>query len=208
MLLIGICGASGSGKTTLAEALIRRAGVPGAVISQDAYYIDHPELSFAERSRLNYDAPDAFDHALLYQDVCALLSGRPIPRRGYDFSRHRRADTGDIITPGDVLIVEGIHAFYDPRLRDQTFLKVYMNVDMDLCLLRRIQRDLKERGRDIDGIADQYRAFVKPMYEKYIRHYIDAADLAVTRGGKNAPAVTMLAACLKSELTESLENDP
>lgn len=200
MLFIGICGASGSGKTTLADQLVRDMGVESLMINQDAYYIDHPDLTFEERTRLNYDEPSIFDHDLLYRDVCELLEGRPITRKAYDFSQHRRCDTQEILCPAQVLIVEGIHAFYDPRLTEKMFLKLYVNVEPDICLLRRIQRDIKDRGREIDNIAEQYLSTVKPMYDRYIRNYIHEADVVVMKGGKNHRIVPILAGYLQNEL--------
>lgn len=202
MLLIGICGASGSGKTTLARELVRDCGKRSVVINQDAYYLDHPDLSFEERTRLNYDEPCIFDHELLYQDVCALLDGKPITRKAYDFAAHRRCDTDEVIQPPEVLIVEGIHSFYDPRLRDKMFIKLYINVEPDICLLRRIQRDIKERGREIDGISEQYLTTVKPMYDAYIRNYVTEADVIVARGGKNARIVDILSGYVADELNK------
>ena len=134
MLFIGICGASGSGKTTLAWELVRDMGVESVVLNQDAYYTDHSDLTFEERTHLNYDEPGIFDHDLLYQDVCDLMAGRPITRKAYDFTEHRRCDTTQIIYPAPVLILEGIHAFYDDRLREKMFLKLYINVEPDICL--------------------------------------------------------------------------
>ena len=200
MLFIGICGASGSGKTTLAHELMRDMGADSVVINQDAYYLDHPDLSFEERARLNYDEPIIFDHDALYQDVCDLMDGKPITRKAYDYSEHRRRDTTEIIRPAQVLILEGIHAFYDPRLREMMFLKLYINVEPDICLLRRIRRDIIDRGRQIDNIADQYLATVKPMYDRYIRNYIHDADVVVMRGGKNTRIVPILAGYLQSTL--------
>ncbi len=202
MLFIGICGASGSGKSTLAAELVRDMGVESIVLNQDAYYLDHPDLTFEERVKLNYDEPCIFDHDLLYHDVCTLLEGKPITRKAYDFSQHRRSDTSDVITPGNakVLIVEGIHSFYDRRLLDKMFLKLYINVEPDICLLRRIQRDIKDRGRQIDNIADQYLSTVKPMYDRYIRNYIHDADVVVMKGGKNTRIVPILAGYVQSTL--------
>ena len=202
MLFIGICGASGSGKSTLAAELVRDMGVESIVLNQDAYYLDHPDLTFEERVKLNYDEPCIFDHDLLYHDVCTLLEGKPITRKAYDFSQHRRSDTSDVITPGNakVLIVEGIHSFYDRRLLDKMFLKLYINVEPDICLLRRIQRDIKDRGRQIDNIADQYLSTVKPMYDRYIRNYIHDADVVVMKGGKDNRIVPILAGYLQSTL--------
>ena len=164
MILIGICGASGSGKSTLADALANRLGDRCLVIQQDCYYRDHPDLSFTERAKLNYDEPGIFDHDLLLHDMNTLISGQPITRKAYDYTQHRRADTDELIYPHDVVILEGIHCFFDPRLMKLMFLKLYMKVDADICLLRRIERDILERGRSIDSISDQYRATVRPMF--------------------------------------------
>lgn len=200
MLLIGICGASGSGKTTLAQELVRDLNTQCLVLNQDAYYIDHPEMSFEQRALLNYDEPAIFDHDLLLKDVIALMDGQPIPRRAYDFSQHRRADTTEWLYPVRVLILEGIHTFYDRRLFERMFLRLYINVEADICLLRRINRDLKERGRTIDSVCSQYLSTVKPMYDKYIRNYGALADVIVTRGGKNARIVEILAGYLRDAL--------
>lgn len=203
MLFIGICGASGSGKSTLADSLQARLGDRCFVLQQDAYYYDHPDLTFQERTLLNYDEPAIFDHDLLLQDVKTLMAGQPIARKCYDYSEHRRADSGEIIYPRDVLILEGIHTFHDPRLCELMYLKLYMNVETDICLLRRIQRDIKERARDIDGISAQYLNTVKPMYDKYIKNYINEADVIVARGGKNARIVDILTGYVEDQLAKN-----
>ena len=200
MLFIGICGPSGSGKTTLANELMRDMGVKGVLINQDAYYFDHPDLTFEERTHLNYDEPGIFDHDLLYHDVCELMEGRPVTRKAYDFSLHARKDTDELIYPAPVLIVEGIHSFYDSRLRDKMFLKLYVNVEPDICLLRRIRRDINERGRQIDNIAEQYLSTVKPMYVRWIKNYIQDADVVVMKGGRNTCIVPILAGYLQNTL--------
>ena len=194
MLFIGVCGASGSGKSTLCDELVGRLDTSCLVINQDAYYIDHPDLTYEERSRLNYDEPGIFDHDLLLHDIECLLKGEPVSRKAYDFTQHRRADSDELLQPAQVMILEGIHAFYDPRLLEKMFLRLYINVEADICLLRRINRDIKERERSIDSISRQYLATVKPMYDKYIRNYINHADVIVTRGGKNSRMVDILAA--------------
>ena len=200
LLFIGICGASGSGKSTLAESLRARLGDRCFVLQQDAYYLDHPDLNPDERRLLNYDEPGIFDHDLLLSDITTLMNGQPITRKQYDFTLHRRADSTELIRPRDVLILEGIHCFYDEHLRDQMYLKLYMKVDPDICLLRRIERDIKERGREIDGIARQYITTVRPMYEQYIKGYISHADVIVAGGGKNARIVDILFGYVQSEL--------
>ncbi len=204
MLFIGICGPSGSGKTTLSEELVRAAGVSSTLIKQDAYYYDFPDCSFDERARMNYDEPGIFDHDLLLGDVSQLLAGRPVTRKSYDFSNYARNDSDELIIPGEVLIVEGIHAFFDDRLCERMFLKLYINVEPDICLLRRINRDIKERERSIDSITRQYLTTVKPMYDAHIRNYIHKADVIVTRGGKNARIVEILAGYLRDALEQKI----
>ena len=200
MIFIGICGASGSGKSTLADSLASALGKHAYVLQQDCYYKDHSHLPFEERCRLNYDEPGIFDHDALLADVKALMAGQPITRKGYDYAGHKRADTDEIITPPDVLILEGIHCFHDERLLELMYLKLYMNVDADICLLRRIERDITERGRSISSISDQYRSTVRPMFEKYIRSYVNLADVIVARGGKNARIVEILTGYVSDEL--------
>lgn len=201
MLFIGICGASGSGKSTLAQELATMVNRSILIINQDAYYLDHPDLSFEERCRLNYDEPSVFDHYLLLEDVKKLLAGERVPKKRYDYTRHCRADVpGVFMEPHDVIIVEGIHAFYDPRLRDMMDMKLYMHVESDICLLRRIERDIKERGRQIDNISMQYTTTVKPMFDQYIRNYEQYADVIVAGGGKDAKITEILAGYINNDL--------
>ena len=201
MLFIGICGASGSGKSTLADELATMVNRSILIINQDAYYLNHPDLSFEERCRLNYDEPSIFDHDLLLEDVKKLLAGERVPRKQYDYANHCRADLpGECMEPHDVIIVEGIHAFYDARLRAMMDLKLYMHVESDICLLRRIERDIKERGRQIDNISMQYTSTVKPMFDQYIRNYEQYADVIVAGGGKDAKITEILAGYINNDL--------
>ncbi|MEE0402471.1 MAG: AAA family ATPase [Christensenellales bacterium] len=178
MLFIGICGASGSGKSTLAEELATMVNKSILIINQDAYYKDHPDLSFEERCLLNYDEPSIFDHDQLLEDVQNLLEGRRVSKKRYDYSHHCRADVpGEYLEPHDVIIVEGIH-----------------------CLLRRIQRDINERGRQIDNISSQYITTVKPMFDQYIRNYEQYADVIVAGGGKDAKITEILAGYINNDL--------
>ena len=192
MLIIGICGASGSGKTTLAEELARRLGDRCIYLKQDAYYRDHSYLPFEERCKVNYDEPEVFEHDVLFSDLTALKHGRPISRKGYDYAEHKRADPGDPIAPAEVVILEGIHAFYDERVRTLMEMRIFIQVDPDICLLRRVRRDINERGRDVESVARQYVETVKPMYEKHIRNYAAYADIILANGGKNPRFVDML----------------
>ncbi|MBQ7886308.1 MAG: uridine kinase [Clostridia bacterium] len=201
MLFIGICGASGSGKTTLAEELSKMVNKRILIINQDAYYYDHPDMSFEERCALNYDEPSIFEHDLLLEDVRCLLKGKHVLRKRYDYPNHRRAPQAEeYLEPHDVIIIEGIHAFYDERLRELMDLKLYVRVDSDICLLRRIQRDINERGRAIDNISAQYLTTVKPMFDRYIRSYEQYADVIVAGGGKNAKINEILASYINNDL--------
>lgn len=198
MLTIGICGASGSGKSTLARALFERLKQRCILITQDCYYRDRSELPLEAREKINYDEPAAFDHDLLLDDMRKLRCGETITKKGYDYALHCRADSGEPIHPAQTLIFEGIHAFYDPRLLEIMDFKIYIHVDPDICLLRRIKRDIKKRGRQIDGIAEQYLTTVKPMFNQYINGYRDFADVIVVGGGKNQKVVDVLAHYIES----------
>ena len=191
-------------KAPLAEELKTSIGNGCTIINHDNYYRDFPNLSFPERARQNYDEPSIFDHDLFLSDISALLDGKAITRKDYDYTIHRRADHDDEwITPADVCIIEGIHVFHDPRLCEKMFLKLYMSVEADICLLRRIERDIKERERSIDSISAQYLTTVKPMYNKYIRNYIELADVIVANGGRNARIVDILTGYVRDALQGS-----
>lgn len=202
MLIIGICGASGSGKSTLAKELEARLHKRCVYLKQDCYYKDHPDMSFEERVGINYDEPKAFEHDALREDLFTLREGKPIFAKNYDYTQHRRCDSGVRIEPADVVLIEGIHVFYDEAVRDLLDFKIYIQVDPDVCLLRRVKRDIRDRGRSIEGVYRQYLDTVKPMYEKYIRNYIEYADLIVANGGKNARIVDILAHYINSGLIQ------
>ena len=201
MIIVGICGASGSGKSTLAKRIKDSLACSCIIIGQDCYYRNFPDLPFSERIKLNYDEPGIFDFDELLHDIELLESGTPITTKGYDYVNYERADRPDVlIPPPEVLVLEGIHMFYDKRICERMSLKVYLHVDVDICLLRRIKRDIKARGRSIDNIAEQYVETVKPVYEKYIANYINDADFAVMRGGKNKMAIDAISAYLTTKV--------
>jgi len=165
-------------------------------------------LPFEERTRINYDEPDIFDFDELLEDLETLERGQPITRNAYDYANHMRADSDELLQPPDVLILEGIHMFRDKRIADKMVLKVFMHVDVDVCLLRRIKRDIEVRGRSIQSISEQYLATVKPMYEEYVSKYILQADFAIMRGGKNRLAIDAISAYLSARLlAEKFERD-
>ena len=200
MIIVGVCGASGSGKSTLARRIKEALSCSCEIIGQDCYYKSFPEIPFEERVHLNYDE--------MIQDLNTLSAGKPITKKGYNYARHLREDSEELIYPPEVLILEGIHIFYDKRLCEMMSLKVYMHVDIDVCLLRRIFRDIKSRGRTIENISEQYLATVKPMFEKYIKDYINDADFAIMRGGKNRMAIDAISAYLTTKvLAERFEKE-
>lgn len=201
MIIVGICGASGSGKSTLAKRISDSLACSCVIIGQDCYYRNFPELPLEKRVTMNYDEPGIFDFDEMFEDVVKLEHGEPIVKKGYDYTNYLRADSSDeFIQPPEVLILEGIHMFHDKRICEMMALKVFLHVDVDVCLLRRIKRDIKARGRNIDNIYTQYLETVKPVYETYISHYIDDADFAVMRGGKNKMAIDAISAYLTTKV--------
>ena len=193
MLFIGICGASGSGKSTLAEELATMVNKSILIINQDAYYKDHPDLSFEERCLLNYDEPSIFDHDQLLEDVQELLEGRHVSKKRYDYSHHCRADVpGEYLEPHDVIIVEGIMALYDKKLRDLMDLKIFVDAEPDERLLRVIERDIAERAHPLDMLITKYRNVLKPMHDEFIEPTKQYADIIIPKGGSNERGIGIL----------------
>ena len=192
-LIIGIAGGSGSGKTTLALRLKERFGEDEVrLISHDSYYKRHDELPFAERCTLNYDHPDAFDNDLLIQHLKELKAGRSIQCPVYSFVDHNRTDQTVEIVPTKVIIVEGILIFQNPTLRDMFDIKIFVETDADVRILRRALRDVEERGRTLQSVVTQYLTTVKPMHEQYVEPSRKFADIIVLEGGRNLVALEMI----------------
>lgn len=202
-VVIGISGGSGSGKTTVAEKLLERIGEEDILlIKQDFYYKENNHLSFEERANLNYDCPDAFDTELLIEQIRTLMNGQAIEQPQYDFTIHNRKPERVHVKPRQIILLEGILILHDPELRDLMDIKVFVDADPDIRLLRRVLRDTRERGRTIDSIAEQYLETVRPMYEKYIHPTKKDADIIVPKGGFNHVAIDILEARIKSFLAE------
>ena len=198
-LIIGIAGGSGSGKTTLALRLKERFGENEVrLIPHDSYYKRHDDLPFEERCKLNYDHPDAFDNDLLIEHLKALRAGQAIDCPIYDYADHNRSDRTLHIEPAPVLIVEGILPFVEPALCALFDYKIDVDTDADERILRRILRDVKERGRSLDSVILQYRTTVKPMHEAFVEPSKRQADVIVPNGGENGPALEMLAHHIRS----------
>ncbi len=192
-ILIGIAGGSGSGKTTLADRLVEKFGREEvSILRHDSYYKRHDDLTYEERSRLNYDSPDAYETELLCEHIKKLKNGESVEVPVYDFTVHNRSDKTEHIDPAPVIVLEGILIFADPRLRDLMDVKIYVDTDADERILRRLKRDVRERGRSIENVIGQYLTTVKPMHELYVEPSKRAADLIVPRGGQNTVALEML----------------
>jgi len=180
-LIIGIAGGSGSGKTTIAAAVV--GSLPGLVLIQhDSYYRHRPELTFEQRSQVNYDHPASLETELLINHLSALAQGAAVEIPSYDFTRHLRSTETLTVNPAHVVIVEGILVLADPDLRSQLDLKIYVDTDPDLRLARRLQRDIDERGRTASSVLDQYFATVRPMHLEFVEPSKRYADLIIPEG--------------------------
>jgi uridine kinase len=196
-LLIGIAGGTGSGKTTLARCLVSELGRDVTVLEHDWYYRDRSGLSVHERENVNYDEPDALDNALLVAHLSALRDGRAVECPQYDFATHTRKPTTRAVQPSRIVAVEGILLFAIPELRDSFDLRIFVDTDDDIRLMRRIQRDLTERKRDIASIQGQYYGSVRPMHLLHVAPSKRHAHLIVPEGGENAQAMDVIIGRLK-----------
>ena len=203
-LLIGIAGGSGSGKSTVARK-IAEALTPASVafIDMDAYYRNHVELTLEERRRVNWDHPDAFDLDLLSHQLGALASGEPVQKPVYNFVTHLRDDRTETIPAADVVVVDGILLFVDERVRDLCDVKVFVDTDADVRLIRRIRRDMKRRGRPLEEILDQYLTSVQPMHLQFVEPSKRYADIIVPRGGHNTVAIDLIISTILRRLQGS-----
>ncbi|HIV86572.1 MAG TPA: uridine kinase [Candidatus Pygmaiobacter gallistercoris] len=192
MMVIGIAGGTGSGKTTLTDRLKEYFGDDVSVIYHDNYYKAHEGMSYEELCELNYDHPDAFDTDLLIDHLAKLRAGQAVDCPVYDFTVHNRSNRTIHVEPSRVLIIEGILIFQNPILRDMMDIKIFVDTDADVRLLRRISRDVKERGRSLDSVISQYLSTVKPMHEQFVEPSKRAADIIVLEGGRNEVALDMI----------------
>jgi uridine kinase len=192
ILVIGIAGGSGSGKTTLMKNLIARLGEQVTVLSHDNYYKRHDDMTYEERCLLNYDEPEAFDTSLMVYQLGELRRGFSVDCPVYDFTVHNRSNETTKIVPERVIIVEGILIFENKTLCNEMDIKIYVDTDADVRLIRRIKRDVAKRGRSLDSVLSQYLSTVKPMHEQFVEPSKKNADLVVLEGGKNLVALEMI----------------
>ena len=206
-ILIGIAGGSGSGKTLVARTLVRDLGSSRvAIVDQDSYYRDFDDIPVAERDLRNFDHPDAFDNALLKEHIRGLLDGKTVQQPIYDYTRHARLKETRPVGDHVVIVLEGILIFVDEELRDMMDIKVFIDADPDVRLIRRIERDIKERGRAIESIQRQYQATVRPMHLQFVEPSKRYADLIVPEGGHNRVAIDLMKVKIKDLLRERGED--
>lgn len=191
-LIIGIAGGTGSGKTTLVDRLVEQFGEDVSVLAHESYYTEHHDLSLEERQALNYDHPASFDTDGLIADLEALRDGKSVRCPVYDYDLHDRTDETREVLPNKVILVEGILIFENKALRDLLDIKIFVETDDDVRLLRRILRDVKQRGRALDDVAERYLSTVKPMHQQFVEPSKRYADVIVPEGGENAVALMML----------------
>ena len=198
--IVGIAGGTASGKTTIVRKIKENFGDDIVVINHDSYYKAHNDLSYEDRSKLNYDHPDSFDTQMMIDDVKKLKNNEEVDIPVYDFSVHNRADATVHIVPKNVIILEGILVLENKELRDLMDIKVFVDTDADERLMRRIRRDRVERARSIESILNQYADTVKPMHEQFIEPSKKYADIIIPRGGENLTGISILQQHIKSML--------
>lgn len=197
--IIGVAGGSGSGKTTVVRRIIESIGPDQVtVLDHDRYYRDRNDLRFEERAALNYDHPDALETDLMVAHVLELKAGRPVEVPSYDFTRYARLPARELMLPRRAVIVEGILVFVDATLRALMDIKVFVDTDDDTRFIRRLQRDVKERGRTMESVIEQYQATVKPMHLDFVEPSKRYADLILPQGGHNPVAVDLLLRLIRS----------
>lgn len=202
-ILIGIAGGSGSGKTTLADSLVNYFGEDEvSILRHDNYYKRHDDMTYEERTRLNYDHPDAFDTELLCEHIRELKAGHRVEMPVYDYSIHNRSDRTTAVLPNPVIILEGIMIFAEPLLLELMDFKIFVDTDADERILRRIVRDVKKRGRSLDSVIRQYRETVKPMHDQFVEPSKRKADIIIPEGGRNGAAIQVMMELIRSRLRQ------
>ncbi len=199
-IIIGIAGGTASGKTTVAQKIKEEFGDNVELLSHDFYYLPHNDMTYEERTKINYDHPNAFETDRLIRDVRDLKAGKAVDAPVYDFTIHNRVDETIHVEPKRVIIVEGILVFENEELRRLMDIKIFVDTDSDERLARRILRDVKERGRSLDSVLTQYTTTVKPMHDQFVEPSKRYADVIIPRGGQNSGALEMINERIKSIL--------
>jgi uridine kinase len=200
-IFIGICGGTGSGKTTIVNKIYSEVPKKSiAIMEHDSYYKDQSSITFEERCKTNYDHPFAFDTDLFVEHIKELKEGKSISKPIYDYGIHNRVTETVTVQPKEIIIVEGLLVFYEERIRDLLDIKIYVDTDADIRILRRIIRDINERARSLDSIINQYMNTVRPAHEQFIEPSKKYADIIVTEGGNNLVAIDLMVTKIKSLL--------
>ncbi len=202
IMVIGIAGGTGSGKTTITRRLIQSFGEEVSVVHHDNYYKAHHDMPYEERAKLNYDHPNAFDTDLMLRHIRQLKAGKSIQCPVYDYSIHDRTDKTVLIRPTRVIIVEGILIYESLELCREMDIKIYVDTDADVRILRRIVRDVRDRGRSLDSVIDQYLSTVKPMHEQFVEPSKRRADVIIPQGGHNQVALEMVIERVRAHLSK------
>ena len=203
-IVVGIAGGTGSGKTTLANKLYQHFGSRQvSMINHDSYYKRHDDMTYEERCQLNYDHPDSFDTDLMVEQLHQLKAGQAVDVPVYDYTVHNRSDKTVHVEPAPIILVEGILIFASQELCDEMDLKVFVDTDADVRILRRILRDVKKRARSLDSVVTQYLTTVKPMHEQFVEPSKRKADLIIPEGGRNAAALDMLIKWMNNHLDQN-----
>jgi uridine kinase len=203
-LVIGICGGTGSGKTTIAERIISALSPESVlVLQQDHYYRDFPYLPLERRARQNFDHPESFDTPLLIEHVGQLKAGRAIDRPVYDFTKHARAANTVRLTSSPAIILEGILIFENKALRELMDVKIFVDTDADLRFIRRLKRDIRERGRTVESVVEQYLSTVRPMHNEFIEPSKQHADVIIPEGGHNDVGIDLVIQKIRSMVVDS-----
>lgn len=202
VMVIGIAGGTGSGKTTITRKLIQRFPGEVSVINHDNYYKAHHDMPYEQRCKLNYDHPDAFDTELLISDLRKLKEGKSIICPMYDYTIHDRSSKTVLIKPAKVIIVEGILIFADKELCSEMDIKIFVDTDADVRILRRITRDVRDRGRSLESVVSQYLTTVKPMHEQFVEPSKRNADIIIPEGGHNIVAFDMVVERVKAHINQ------
>jgi uridine kinase len=207
--IIGIAGGSGSGKSTVARKVAEALHAESvAFIDMDAYYLNYAHLPLADRRKINWDHPNAFDWELLVDQLGRLSAGESIRKPVYDFVTHSRSERTADIAPARVVVIDGILLFSDPRVRELCDVKVFVDADADIRLVRRIRRDINKRGRPLDEVLEQYLTTVQPMHLEFVEPTKRYADVIVPRGGHNAVAIEMIVANIQRRLAATRTGSP
>ncbi len=203
IIIIGIAGGSGSGKTSVAKALVKDMHLNGTIIiEQDWYYCDLSHLPLEKRMKWNFDHPNSVEFDLLIADLKEMIAGKTVKVPQYNYVTHSRAEETMTITPQKVVIIEGIMVLYEPKLRELLDIKIFVDTDPDIRFIRRLKRDIYERGRAIDNVIDQYMQTVRPMHQTFVEPCKRLADIIIPEGGRNRVAIDLLRTKISSLLVE------